>query len=156
MHRRRCKGKQKRVKQAGIQARIMVRVHWEASYPHFPFIVYVSSQANHSGSVAATFEKQGVELTSPHLHSCGPGYLQIRMKVDPPRSNQTITISARNGWVLHVIFSEQLTSHPPDLRGSDLRGWKRWRQQQSGNCVAKLLYVFFSPSKWNLLEANSL
>lgn len=48
---------------------LMVRVHWQVSFPRFPFIVSVSSQAMHSGSVAATFEQQGVELPAPHLQN---------------------------------------------------------------------------------------
>ena len=39
---------------------------------HLMVRVYVSSRGMHSGSIALTFEKQGIELPAPHLHT----YLQ--------------------------------------------------------------------------------
>lgn len=40
----------------------------DQSFPCFPFIVYESSSAMHSRSVALCFERRGITLVSTHLH----------------------------------------------------------------------------------------
>ena len=45
-----------------VSRAVVVRVRRQGSFPRFPFIVYVSSQAMHSVSIAATFEKWGLKL----------------------------------------------------------------------------------------------